>query len=97
MPDVLNSYARLLNHLLSEKISLHEALLKLVLTTHTWSLQQMHDLQTSRIPIGTDCPQGSPWQGLKLPDGIFLRQEWAADGAYLGVEVQTVRQIEGKL
>jgi hypothetical protein len=67
-PDVLTSYGKLFYDLLRKdernRITVHRALLSLVLTTDTLSLQDQRIMDGDGFVFPeSDCPEGSPWNG----------------------------------
>ena len=65
-PDVLTSYGKLFYDLLRkdvrDRITVHRALLSLVLTTDTLSLREQRIMDGDGFVFpASDCPEGSPW------------------------------------
>jgi hypothetical protein len=85
--DVLSSFGKLFYDLLRknwiERINLHDALLRLVFTTDTLSLEDKQTMDSKGFVFPeSDCPVGSPWQskGLRLPEVLVLNEPGIGPG-----------------
>ena len=85
-PDVLNEFANLLFQLLrtdgQDRLTLHNAMLKMVLTTDTLTREQQRIMDGEGFDFpGGPCPQGSPWgdSGVQLPQLVIVTEgTWGA-------------------
>lgn len=79
-PEVLNAYAQLLHSMLrtdsdtEKRIGVQDALLKHLLTTDTWTPDQMAGLDGDGIPFEGKWPTGSPWEGRPVPRLLVVNE-----------------------
>ena len=90
-PEVLDAYAELLHLMLrtdEKRIGVKDALLKLVLTTDTWSPDQMSALAGDGIPFDGQWPAGSPWHGKAAPRLEVVNEAGMGAGVRTAVDIK---------
>jgi hypothetical protein len=93
-PDVLSAFGKVLYDLLrkdwEDRITVHEALQRLVFTTDTLSLEDKLTMDGEGFVFPeSDCPVGSPWQikGLRLPEVLVLNEPGIGPGVMAGQDL----------
>ena len=90
-PEVLDAYAELLHLMLrtdEKRIGVKDALLKLVLTTDTWSPDQMSALAGDGIPFDGQWPADSPWAAQPVPRLVVVNEVGMGAGVRTDVDIK---------
>ena len=91
-PEVLAEYARLLHAMLrtdlAQRIFAKDALLKHLLTTDTWSLEQKAALDGEGIFFEGAWPADSPWAGRPAPRLVVVNEAGMGAGVRTDVDIQ---------
>jgi len=96
-PEVLAEYARLLHAMLRtdvvQRIVAKDALLKHLLTTDTWSLEQKAALDGEGIPFEGKWPAGSQWAGRPVPRLVVVNEAGMGAGVRTDVDIEQGRLV----